>query len=126
MSEDGPKIAQKEDHESRINRNLREIAEVALKFISWNIMYAAVVYAAEKTGSIILHIAKFLVLAFLVMYLNGHVYRVQELFFRRLDGSRSFFVGLIPYILVISILTVGTLSLSGIVVREIVKMQLQK
>jgi hypothetical protein len=86
MSEDDTKRASKPDYDALYNRVGREFAEVALKFISWNIMYAAILYAAEKTGSTILNVSSYVVLALLVVYSNGHVYRIQELFYRRLNG----------------------------------------
>src|SRR4051794_27973057 len=66
------------DYEGTLNRVSREVAEVALKFLSWTIMYAAIMYAAERTKSSILQLASYLVLLLLAMYLQGHVYRIQE------------------------------------------------
>jgi hypothetical protein len=127
MSDGETKPAPKPDYDALYNRVGREFAEVALKFISWNIMYAAILYAAEKTGSTILNVRSYLVMGLLVIYLNGHVYRIQELFYRRLDIiKRNMLLMLVTYLTVVFGITFGSLYLSSQVVREIVKLQFGK
>ena len=109
-------------------RGFREVAEVALKFVSWNIMLAAVEYTAAESHTRTLIIAEWVIRILLFMYLGGHIFRLENTLFasRRLATfcTLRFYTSLILMIIMTYGLYIGSMFLSIAIVKAIVDLQL--
>jgi hypothetical protein len=113
--------------EETISRVGRDLAETALKSISWSVMIGALEFAATKSGNKGLTVIVFGIKAMLWIYLFYSVKRIElavdRTLFRLRSNSRWFNV-LLPFNLVVTLgLFVVALLISNSVIKAIVELQ---
>jgi len=106
----------------------REVAEVCLKYISWNLLLGAMYVAYTKSGSVLLLIGTIIVSGLFHSYLHGNVMcmEINIVPEEKLTKRRYFLLAVGIYIVIMTAMLVGVTMFSVNVVKALVGVQLLK